>query len=111
MRTHRTCKFTNPQFLQAQTQKFFANKMWDKIKIPGKDHSFRDDTDFALFMKWFEVFAEDTIFETNSFRRTILSATIERLSSLLEVQKKREFKTDEKLLTLSKINNAKRRKN
>ena len=61
--------------------------MWGKIKIPRKDQSFHDDTDFALFMKWFEVFAEDTIFETNSFRRTILSETIERLSSLLKVQK------------------------
>ena len=75
--------------------------MWDTIKIPGKNQSFSDDTDFALFMKWFEVFAEDTIFETNLFRKTILSETIERLSSLLKVQN---------LLSLSKINNAKRRK-
>ena len=84
--------------------------MWDTIKIPGKYQSFRDDTDFALFIKWFEVFAEDTIFETNPFRKTILSETIERLSSLLKIQKKSESKTYEKLLTLSKINNAKRRK-
>ena len=72
--------------------------------LPGIK-SIADDTDFAMFMKWFEVLAEDTIFERNTYRRNILTETIERISSLQQIQKKNESKTDEKSSTLS---NAKR---